>query len=273
MNKYFMLFVVLLIVLGLLLFSVNTENTATNASATDLTKATSKVNDIQTENIVMMEILKRGLRDYNEVVDAVANHLETRVSIEVYTVLKGDDKSASMKAIEIKEKAIQIITNNKSIKIPKDRYFIYVYDHNGDDLIESEYDDALIPEIHSFGKKLTNKIPRDYSKAMALKNGDITPTSITKKQRDKIERFMENVKNKKPDFIRFTQFTSFGHAVITEYQFNGKLIYYRSDSSRDKLGQLRKGKSDVYEDYCKQLVPDSIKSYLTNCLKSKTIEF
>ena len=86
------------------------------------------------------------------------------------------------------------------------------------------------------------------------------------------------MKRSKPDFIRFTQFTPKGDAVITEFQFNGKLIYYRYDSSRDltemfKRGRLIKGKfikgPKIEEDYCKTLVNDPQMPYLSKCYKNK----
>ncbi|MDM5281768.1 DUF4362 domain-containing protein [Peribacillus frigoritolerans] len=118
-----------------------------------------------------------------------------------------------------------------------------------------------------------------------MKNGDITFfNERTPEQKQKLLQFKNNVKNKKPDFIRFTEFTEKGDALITEYQFNGKLIYYRSDTSRDRTDQNRKGKivkgefvkgPHVIEDYCKKLVPNSEMSYLTDCYKNKNgkIEF
>ncbi|MCT1389879.1 DUF4362 domain-containing protein [Peribacillus frigoritolerans] len=140
-------------------------------------------------------------------------------------------------------------------------------------------------EIENFGGKLTNKVPKVYSKEEAMKNGDITFFSErTPEQKQKLLQFKNNVKNKKTDFIRFTEFTEKGDALITEYQFNGKLIYYRSDTSRDRTDQNRKGEfvkgefvkgPHVIEDYCKKLVPNSEMSYLTDCYKFKNgkIEF
>ena len=140
-------------------------------------------------------------------------------------------------------------------------------------------------EIENFGEKLTNRVPKVYSKEEAIKNGDITFFSKrTPEQKQKILQFKNNVKNKKPDFIRFTQFTEKGDALITEYQFNGKIIYYLSDTSRDRTDQQRKGQlvkdkfvkgAHIIEDYCKKLVPNSEMPYITDCYKNKNgkIEF
>ncbi|WP_085523674.1 DUF4362 domain-containing protein [Tuberibacillus sp. Marseille-P3662] len=125
-------------------------------------------------------------------------------------------------------------------------------------------------QIKNFGKKLTDKVPENYSREDALENGDITPEHITQKQREKINQFMANVRNNKPDFIRFVQFFPSG-TLIKEYQFNGDLIYYRADSTR-----IKNSRDKVYTDYCKDLEKKTKPfegTFLTNCYHSKSIEF
>ena len=143
--------------------------------------------------------------------------------------------------------------------------------------------ELLKKEIDNYGEKLTNKIPSSYSKEDARKNGDVIFFKHKSTfENKKIKQFIYNVKNNKPDFIRFVEFTSKGDPVITEYQFNGKLIYYRYDSSRDRSDQYRKGTfamgkfikaPQVLEDYCKKLVYNSKMSYLTNCYHFDKVEF
>ncbi|UPM56304.1 DUF4362 domain-containing protein [Gottfriedia acidiceleris] len=142
--------------------------------------------------------------------------------------------------------------------------------------------EMLKKEIENYGEKATNKIPASYSKEDALKNGDILIIGRTTNHNERIQKFINNVKNKKPDFIRFVEFTSKGDPVITEYQYNGKLIYYRFDSSRDRTDRYRKGTfamskfvtgPKVLEDYCQKLVVNSNTSYLTNCYHFDKVEF
>jgi Domain of unknown function (DUF4362) len=138
-------------------------------------------------------------------------------------------------------------------------------------------------QIESFGKKLTDQISANYTKEMAKENGDITFYSKrTFQQQKRIDNFKENVKRKRADFIRFTEFTPKGDAIITEYQFNGKLIYYRSDTSRDRTDIYRKGRfvngtfikgPHVIEDYCTKLVDDPKMPYITNCYNELMHEF
>ncbi|PGL71058.1 DUF4362 domain-containing protein [Bacillus sp. AFS055030] len=141
--------------------------------------------------------------------------------------------------------------------------------------------EMLKKEIENYGEKATNKIPASYSKKDAIKNGDIIIGKTTN-HNERVQKFIKNVKNKNPDFIRFVEFTSKGDPVITEYQFNGKLIYYRFDSSRDKTDRYRKGTfamskfvtgPKVLEDYCQKLVVNSKTSYLTNCYHFDKVEF
>ncbi|WP_026694674.1 DUF4362 domain-containing protein [Peribacillus kribbensis] len=126
--------------------------------------------------------------------------------------------------------------------------------------------------IKEFGKKETNQAPTPYTRAESLENGDITPSKITKEQRERINTFLENVKKGKPDFLRFAQFTHLDKAfIITEYQYNGDLIYYFQDQ------RLKTGKHEVTEDYCRNLEEKTKPwkgKFLTQCYKSKgVIEF
>ncbi|GGE51629.1 hypothetical protein GCM10011391_33030 [Pullulanibacillus camelliae] len=133
-------------------------------------------------------------------------------------------------------------------------------------------------QIEHFGKKYTDQVPEHYPMEKAIKNGDITPVNITGSQRQKIDQFVDHVKNKQADFIRFVRYSPTNDPVITEFQFNGELIYYRFDSTRDKSGLLDKGAKvgkhiKMQTDYCKKLVSNKEKLYLTECYKNGKITF
>lgn len=234
------------------------------------------------EFALMKESIMDGLKDYDVVRDVVQDYLQTMVTFTITTSISDSNADSKKLAKEIKGKVDQIL-KSKEFMAKYDYYFIAVTNKSGENLIDRPVDASLENQIKNFGEKQTNEVPMTYSKEEAIKNGDITfYKKRTTEQKKKINQFKNNVKNKKPDFIRFTQFTAKGDAVITEYQFNGKLIYYRYDSSRDHTDQHRKGTfnkgnfvkgSPVQEDYCKKLVPDSKMSYLTNCYKNDTIEF
>ncbi|MEE3953482.1 DUF4362 domain-containing protein [Peribacillus frigoritolerans] len=234
------------------------------------------------EFALMKESIMDGLKDYEVVRDVVQDYLETMVTFTITTSISDSNADSKKLAKEIKGKVDQIL-KSKEFMAKYDYYFIAVTNKSGENLIDRPVDASLENQIKNFGEKQTNEVPMTYSKEEAIKNGDITFfKKRTPEQKMKIIQFENNVKNKKPDFIRFTQFTAKGDAVITEYQFNGKLIYYRYDSSRDHTDQHRKGTfikgnfvkgSPVQDDYCKKLVSDSKMSYLTNCYKNDTIEF
>lgn len=155
---------------------------------------------------------------------------------------------------------------------------------NGNSLAQVNKDDGdsnltFEQQIKNFGDKLTNKTPKEYTQEEAIENGDITPTNITPEQREKINLFMENVNNGDPDFIRFVQFSQTGDPIITEFQFNGELIYYRWDSTRDESGRHIRGNMEtgesfkIQEDYCKKLVNNPEMPYITDCYKYESYEF
>ncbi|GAB4075162.1 hypothetical protein GCM10028778_26650 [Barrientosiimonas marina] len=159
--------------------------------------------------------------------------------------------------------------------------FLIVFNGNSlaQDNKDEEGDPAFEKQIENFGKKQTDNVPEDYTLEEAMANGDITPSDMTSKQRETINQFKKNVKNGNPDFIRFTQFSQTGDPITTEFQFNGELIYYRWDSTRDESGRHIKEDMEtgerfsVREDYCKKLVDDPRMPYITNCYEYESYEF
>ncbi|WP_174615287.1 hypothetical protein [Virgibacillus ihumii] len=83
--------------------------------------------------------------------------------------------------------------------------FVFSFmDWNGSASTQAVNNDTFEDKIKNFGKKLTNKLPKSYSMEDAIENGDIVvQNGISSKEREKIDQFIENVKNDKPDFIRF----------------------------------------------------------------------
>ncbi|ALC91633.1 hypothetical protein AM500_18955 [Bacillus sp. FJAT-18017] len=211
--------------------------------------------------------VEKGLQEYDVVHQVMPWYYETMVIFNIQTTINGNDAKAKKFAGQIKNKVDDIVLSKK-IKTHYKHYFIAIYNANGEDLVTRSKDGSLKKDIKNIGTIQTEKLPQEYTQEQALKNGDILMKNRTKKQKEKIKQFKRSVIDGKPDFIRFTRFTSSGAAVLTEYHFNGQMIYYRYDSSRDKSGV-----SDILEDYCKELVTDSEMSYITQCYKNHTLEF
>ncbi|MCM3164543.1 DUF4362 domain-containing protein [Metabacillus litoralis] len=221
-----------------------------------------------------------GLKDYKEVTDVLPNITETMATFTIFTTLKETDEGSESKAEEIKNKVDDIVSS-KNIEVAYANYFITVTNIEGENLLARSLDTSFDKQIKDFGKKLTNQVPENYSKKNAIENGDILPGFITETQRRRINEFISNVNNNKSDFIRFVRFPSPNSPIITEFQFNGELIYYREDSTRvnrdNRIDQdeevIQVQEEKVKEDYCKKLVKDSIMSYITDCYKNDVIEF
>ncbi|WP_408008219.1 DUF4362 domain-containing protein [Pseudalkalibacillus sp. A8] len=221
--------------------------------------------------------MENSLKEF-EVVNTISPmYTGTLIEFIISTSIQGNDEDDKELAEEIKEKANNIYKIKGGKMRSRFKYhFIYVNNTNGDNLIKRPVDKSLEKEIRNFGKKLTNKVPKNYTKKDAIENGDILfGKDRTPKQNRKLKKFKQNVANDKPDFIRFVQFTTLGDPIITEYQFNGKLIYYRYDSTRDRTKIHRRGeeRSAVQDDYCKVLVPDPKMPYITECYKNNAFEF
>ncbi|MEO2076704.1 MAG: hypothetical protein ABGX20_15140 [Bacillus sp. (in: firmicutes)] len=128
---------------------------------------------------------------------------------------------------------------------------------------------SIKTQVKNFGEKKTNKVPDDYTKEEALENGDILQGQIKAKERKRINEFKKNVEEGKPDLLRFIRFnTDDKPGEITEFQFNGEIIYY-SQEARDFDGQ-----KEVVSDYCQKI--EKLKkpwkgTFLTHCLNPKGV--
>lgn len=75
-----------------------------------------------------------------------------------------------------------------------------------------------------------------YTSETAIKNGDVVDIHGKQYNVEKLENFLENVKNNKKDKIRITGYTTEGGAIITDLEYDGKKINYTYDSTRDGMG-------------------------------------
>lgn len=104
----------------------------------------------------------------------------------------------------------------------------------------------LIGIWYSKQRKLTyNKSP--YTSETAIKNGDVVNIHRKQYNVEKLEQFVENVKNNKKDKIRITNYTIEGGAIITDLEYDGKNINYKYDNTRDGFGvpTIEKKKFDM----------------------------
>jgi hypothetical protein len=81
-----------------------------------------------------------------------------------------------------------------------------------------------------------NYNPTPYPRETAIKNGDIVYANSGGYNVSKLAEFIENVKKGKNDKIRITCYTTEGGAIITDLAFDGKIIYYTFDNTRDGFG-------------------------------------
>lgn len=80
------------------------------------------------------------------------------------------------------------------------------------------------------------ELPKEYNPDMAIEKGDVVKAIGNEGNFHKLSRFVENVKNKKPDFIRVVLTTIEGDPIIHDLNFNGKTIHLTMDTTRDAFG-------------------------------------
>lgn len=82
-----------------------------------------------------------------------------------------------------------------------------------------------------------------------IKKGDVVVSISDVKNIDKFYQFIEDVKNKKKSQVRIVAFTKEGDPIIEELKFDGKIIRYTHDDSRDTFGGRDKGNAtSIYDE-------------------------
>ena len=104
-------------------------------------------------------------------------------------------------------------------------------------------DDSSIKYLSSgeneVGKSKTplEELPKDYTREMAIENGDIVISHDGIMKNDQIFRnFKDNFSNSKKDSMRIVTYTIEGDPIITEYNYDGNMLEVREDSTRDNFG-------------------------------------
>ncbi|MNP54603.1 hypothetical protein D3C76_1491710 [compost metagenome] len=110
---------------------------------------------------------------------------------------------------------------------------------------------------------------RGYTRENAIRNGDIviqSPDRIA--NREKAEAFFEHYSKQQPDWIRITFFTVEGDPVIHEVLYDGRMLWYLQDYSRDAYGVRGRNL-----DQCTDVQPDQQEPvyWITGC--SQTPDF
>ena len=78
-----------------------------------------------------------------------------------------------------------------------------------------------------------------YTSKTAIKNGDVVDVHGKQYNVEKLDKFIENVKNNNKDKVRITTYTIEGGAIITDLDYDGENINYTNDNTRDNFGKPR----------------------------------
>lgn len=108
-----------------------------------------------------------------------------------------------------------------------------------------------------------DKLPKKYSPELAQKNGDVVSVHGTSYNIEKLDNFLERIKNKKtasPDMVRITTYTIEGDAIICDLIANNEGMKVVEDSSRDNFGSAESKMKREFKvlDIVKQYKDESI---------------
>lgn len=109
------------------------------------------------------------------------------------------------------------------------------------------------------------RLPADYTREAAIKNGDVVITYDETKNIEKLEDYVNKASYGMPAMVRVVQYTVEGDPIITEFVYNenGSGYYvYRHDNSRDRFGGAGTSITETVYSY---LITDGEALYLSNC--------
>ena len=87
----------------------------------------------------------------------------------------------------------------------------------------------------------STNVPGKYNYEDAVKNGDVVDLHGKMINTDKLNNFVDNVDKGHQDKVRITRYTIEGDPILYTLEYNGKIINYTVDTSRDAFGGTGKG--------------------------------
>ena len=156
-------------------------------------------------------------------------------------VVNSTEKTLEVQPIE--EKDINLLSNRVKINLDENNDAIYfegaelLITYTGE-IIDSYPTQIKVINIQTetdYKTKIEN-LPADYSLIQAIRDNCVISTNNYKiYNKDELDRFLENVNNNVPDFVRCISFSEEGDMLITDVNFEGnKSFRYCLDSTRDK---------------------------------------
>ncbi|XEC96618.1 DUF4362 domain-containing protein [Paenibacillus tarimensis] len=91
-----------------------------------------------------------------------------------------------------------------------------------------------------------------YNSKEAIERGDIVDLHGIITNTERLDKFIENIKNQEKDNVRITRYTIEGDPIFYDFTFNGTEVKYKYDNSNDQHG-----KRNVRSTVCKALIKNT----------------
>ena len=208
---------------------------------------------------------------------AIADQNNNEIEINNEAMNDNSDKNYSFRAIVVNssEKAIEVKPiEEKDIKLLSDRVSIGLGENNdmiyfkGAELLityTGEIMDSYPTQIKVVNiqtetdyKAKIEELPKDYSLIQAIRDNCVISIHGSKVYNtDELDRFLENVKNNVPDFVRCINYTDEGDMIITDVNFEGSESFRIClDSTRDEYSS-EKDRTYKYGKFTKYKIDES----------------
>ena len=103
----------------------------------------------------------------------------------------------------------------------------------------------------------SKKLPTDYMAEKAIENGDVVDLLGKISNLDKLDSFIQDVKDNKESFVRLVRYTLEGDPIIFSVFYDKKQIKCYIDNTRDQYGGNSTGIKEVIYSKIEMIVDDS----------------
>lgn len=80
----------------------------------------------------------------------------------------------------------------------------------------------------------TRSLPERYTKDLAKSRGDVVIAKEQIYNRERLDKFINNIEKNKPDKVQIVAYTRNGDALIEQLYFDGNVLTLITDNTRDK---------------------------------------
>ncbi|KMT22455.1 DUF4362 domain-containing protein [Clostridium cylindrosporum] len=119
----------------------------------------------------------------------------------------------------------------------------------------------------------TKTIPDNYTPEMAKSKGDVVIVNTQIYNKQKLDKFLQSIKEKRLDKVQIVSYTNEGDALIEQLYYDGQMIKLITDNTRNKEALSNQKEVNTYDvaEIVKQ-IKDEGTVYVANLLNGESFD-